>query len=232
MPLQNIRIDELIESYNHNDPILEEYFKPAANKLWQGIEEYGESVNEYGALMSKHLKRTSSIGMRFLTECLGFSKKAGWNFYYANLLHDLGKTHPNFAPRVWQTPHRPTQEERLEKRAHTRLGVELLDLSLIKTPEEVQTHPHTIITKALQRYHHERMDGNGYEGEDANALGTIIKTICIIDAFDGDMVHRPHQPAKRNPAETLERMKTGKKYQGTFDMNMLDQFIDFQRAAG
>ncbi len=230
MPFSDIDIDDLIESYHYNDPTLETYFKPIGTTLWLNIEEYGQSVNEYGARLSKHLKRTSAIGQQFLTTELGFSEHAGWNFYYANLLHDLGKIHPSFAPQVWQTPHRPTPEERLEKRAHTRLGVELLDLSFVKAPEEMQTHPHILITKALQMYHHERVDCNGYEGEDVNKLGQVIKAICIIDAFDGDMVHRPHQQAKRRPAEALERMKTGEKYQGAFDLEMLERFIDFQGA--
>lgn len=221
-------IDALIETYHFNDEILENHFKPVGDALWMRIRQYGQSANDYGAVLSKHLKRTSAIAQQFLHNELGFSEAASWNFFYANLLHDVGKTHPNFKPEIWQTPHRPTQIEREEKRAHTRLGVELLDLTMINTPEEVQTHPHTIITKALQLHHHERMDGNGYEGENPDALGTVIKAICIIDAFDGDMVHRPHQKAQRRPEEALERMKHSDKYKGAFDPNMLDQFIDFQ----
>jgi len=221
-------IDALIESYNFKDEILEAYFKPVGDKLWMNMRQYGGEVNQYGSVLTRHLKRTSAIGQQFLLNELGFSEAASWNFFYANLLHDVGKTHPNFEPEIWQTPHRPTQEEREQKRAHTRLGVELLDLAMIGTPEEVQTHPHTLITRALQLYHHERMDGNGYEGENPNELGTVIKAICIIDAFDGDMVHRPHQKAQRRPEEALERMKHGEKYRGAFDAQMLDQFIDFQ----
>lgn len=231
MLLLNTNIDELIESYAFNDPALEKYFKPIGDQLWRNILQYGHPDNKYGLLVSEHLKRTSKIGQKFLTAELGFSEQAGWNFYYANLLHDLGKAHPSFVPQIWQTPHRPTSEERLEKRAHTRLGVELLDIALVKTPEEIQTHPHVIITKALQMYHHERMDSQGYEAKNADKLGTIIKAICIIDAFDGDMVRRAHQPAKRTPTGALERMKTGKKYRGAFDLEMLERFIDFQHIA-
>lgn len=229
MPIDNNDIDTLIETYHFDDEILEKYFKPIGDQLWQRIRKYGANVNEYGATMSSHLKRTAIIGQKFLTTELGFSQAAGWNFFYANLLHDLGKVHPNFAPEIWQTPHRPTPAERIEKRAHTQLGVELLDLSLIHAPEDLQEHPHVTITKALQLYHHERMDGEGYEGQNPDKLGTVIKALCIIDAFDGDMVHRPHQQAKRRPAEALERMKHGEKYHGAFDPEILDQFIDFQR---
>ena len=71
------------------------------------------------------------------------------------------------------------------------------------------------------------MDGDGYEGFKGEQLGQIIKTICIIDAYDGDMIHRPHQSAKRTPKEALNRLKTGAKYQNAFDEDILAQFIDF-----
>ncbi len=220
-------IDALIESYDvTNDPILHPHYQSVEKLLWQRIENYAQSVNEYGGVMSKHLQRTSSIGAEFI-KTLGFSERAAQNFYEANLLHDLGKTHDSYCPHIWQTPHRPTPQEREDKRAHTRLGVELLDLALTKSSYELQTHPHIELTHALQRYHHERIDGNGYEGFKGAQLGKIIKAICIIDAFDGDMIHRPHQSAKRTPKEALNRLKTGAKYQNAFDEDILEQFIAF-----
>jgi len=224
-PIANI--DTLIESYDvTNDLTLHPYYEEVKTALWQRIENYAQSVNEYGGVMSKHLQRTSSIGAEFI-KSLGFSERAAQNFYEANLFHDLGKTHFSYNEEIWQTPHRPTPEEREQKRAHTRLGVELLDMALTKSPEELQMHPHIQIIKTLQLYHHERINGSGYEGLDGDKLGQIIKTICIIDAFDGDMIHRPHQSAKRTPKEALNRLKTGAKYQNAFDEDILAQFIDF-----
>ena len=225
MPTEIANIDELIESYDvQNDPILEAHFKSIEKALWQKIE-------NYGCKLSQHLVRTSAIGMQFITKELGFSEKAGRNFYDANLLQDLGKTHPCYDPNLWQTPHRPTPEEREEKREHTRLGVELLDLALIRTPEELQIHPHIRVIQSIQQHHHERIDGNGYEGLPGHSLGEIVKAICIVDAFDGDMVYRPHQMQQRTSEEALERMKTSDKYSGAFDKVMLERFIDFQRLA-
>ncbi len=226
-------IDELLESYDvQNDPVLITHWQPIESLLWKKIENYGGEINDYGAIMGKHLMRTSAIGMQYLSTELGFSEKAARNFYDANLLHDLGKTHPSYDPNIWQLPHRPTSEERLEKREHTQLGVELVDLSLTKAPPELQNHPHIHVVQALQRLHHERIDGEGYEGMKAGELGKAIQAICIIDAFDGDMIHRPHQPSRRTPEEALKRMQTGKKYEGAFDPENLQRFIDFQLAAG
>ena len=58
-------------------------------------------------------------------------------------------------------------------------------------------------------------------------MGDIIKAICIIDTFDGDMIHRPHQRAERTPERALERMQTNAKYDGVFDLEMLQRFVDF-----
>lgn len=228
MPFKSANIDELLESYDiDHDPILQAQFTSVHDRLWHVIEAYADNVNEYGTVMSAHLQRTSAIGQAFLTQELGFSEKAGKNFYDANLLHDLGKCHPCYDPTIWQTPHRPTKEEREEKRDHTQLGVEYLDLALAHSSEELQTHPHIRVIESLQQHHHERMDGSGYEGKYGDSLGLGIKAICIIDAYDGDMIHRPHQPSQRTPEEALDRLKNGEKYQGAFDAEILDRFIDF-----
>ena len=100
-------------------------------------------------------------------------------------------------------------------------------MALVKSPDALVNHPHIALTHALQRYHHERIDGTGYENLTGDALGKIIKAICIIDAYDGDMIHRPHQVQQRTPEEALERLKNGAKYQGAFDEEILEQFIDF-----
>ncbi len=222
-------IDELIESYDvQSDPLLLEHFKPIEERLWHMIENYAVGINEYGAIMSQHLLRSSAIGMQFLTTELGFSEKAGRNFYDANLLQDLGKTHPCYHPSLWQLPHRPTLEERAEKRSHTQLGVELVDLAIVKSSKELQEHPHIRVIQSIQRHHHERFDSTGYEEKDVKELGKVIEAICIIDAFDGDMIHRPHQVSKRTPEEALKRLKTGDKYKGAFNPEMLERFIAFQ----
>lgn len=221
-------VDGLIERYDvDQDALIQSDFLPVHDRLWHLIESYAGHINEYGAVMSKHLQRCSAIGQAFMVQKLGFSEKAGRNFYEANLLHDLGKCHPCYHPGIWQTPHRPSPEEREEKRHHTQLGVEYLDLSLSHSSDKLQTHPHVQVIKSIQLHHHERVDGSGYEGFKGDELSQTIKMICIIDAFDGDMIHRPHQRAKRNPEEALKRMKNGAKYQGAFDPEMLDQFIDF-----
>jgi HD-GYP domain-containing protein (c-di-GMP phosphodiesterase class II) len=224
-----LALDSLIESYDvQNDPLLEKYFRPIEKELWSQIENYGEEINEYGAVLSKHLVRTSAIGMYFLTDELGFSEKAGRNFYDANLLQDLGKTHDDYDVDIWALPHRPSEKERVEKRKHAMRGVEILEEAIKDCPDELKQHPHIEVIKAIQLFHHERIDGSGQFGLKGPEMGKVIKAICIIDAFDGDMIHRPHQRAKRTPEEALERMESGQKYENAFDAGILQRFIDFQ----
>lgn len=224
-----INIDQLITTYDAEiDSILTKEFQPIADKLSNDIEEYGAKVNEYGAVLSKHLLRTSMIGREFLTKELGFSEAVGRNFYDANLFQDLGKIHPDYTdPKIWSLPHRPTQEEREKKRRHPELGNDLIDKALENSSEVLKAHPHIKVIKSIQRYHHERVDGQGQNGFHGDDMGDIIKAICIIDAFDGDMIHRPHQRAERTPEQALKRMQTNPKYKNVFDTKILERFINF-----
>ena len=232
MPLsKNPNIDDLIEQYDYKtDRILKSYFHPIADSLWDEIKCYGEAANDYGQVLSKHLQRTSKLGEDFLVQCLGFSEKAGHNFYEANLFQDLGKIHPEYDPAIWNLPHRPTDEERAEKRKHVDRGADLIETALEAESDAINTHQHIYVIKGIQMYHHERVDGTGRYKLTGDRMGNVLKAICIIDAFDGDMIHRPHQPAKRTPDETLDRLQNGEKYQGAFDTDMLAQFIDFYRS--
>jgi len=46
-------LDTLIEGYNsEQDSVLSTQFTPIHTKLWQQIENYGQSVNDYGAVVS------------------------------------------------------------------------------------------------------------------------------------------------------------------------------------
>ena len=227
MPLSKApNIDKLLENYDYrNDRILKSYFHPIAENLWEDIKHYDD--DEYGQVLAAHLKRTSKLAEQFLVEKLGFSKTAGHNFFEANLFQDLGKIHPEYDPAIWNLPHRPTEEERLEKRKHVARGADLIEDALEAESLALNTHDHIYVIKAIQMYHHERIDGTGRYKLTGDIMGNALKAICIIDAFDGDMIKRPHQPSKRTPEETLDRMQNDEKYAGAFDADILKAFIDF-----
>lgn len=232
MPKINANIDELLESYDYNsDPVIKTYFVPIETELCAEIKSYGAGSTQYGQILSAHLKRTSVLARQFLVDYLGFSAKAGNNFYHANLLQDLGKIHPAYDEDIWDLPHRPTNEERAEKSLHPMRGNEMVDIALGDSPQKLAVHPHITCIKAIQRYHHEHIDGAGQFGKESDELGNAIKAICIIDAYDGDMIFRPHQANRRTPEEALDRMQRDDKYDGAFDKEILKRFIDFIRAS-
>ncbi len=230
-----LALDEIIESYDYEtDPVLQEQFRPVEDALWTLIEHYAEGVNDFGFEMAQHLQRTSNDGMHFLIDELGFSQKAGRNFYAANLFQDLGKIHPAYDPHIWNLPHRPTDEERAEKKKHVWRGVEMLEIALADASPELKLHPHVkTVIPAIQLFHHERCDGNGPFGITSDKIGQVIKTVCIVDTKDGDMIQRGHQNEIRDEPTALCRMKSLEafddkgKYAGAFD-SMLDRYIAYR----
>lgn len=222
-------IDALIDSYDvETDPVLTQEFTPIMTGLLDRIRTYGAGVNDYGDIVARHLTRTSMIGREFLVAGLGLSDKIGRNFYDANLLQDLGKTHKVYGDgSIWSLPHRPSDIERSLKREHIIHGPTLLDEALADASGALKNHPHMQVIKAIQLYHHEKVDGTGHFKIHGDDLGTILKAICIVDTYDGDMIPRPHQLAMRTPEQALKRMHTSHKYQGTFDPELLQRFVDF-----
>lgn len=232
-----LELDHVIESYDYeNDPVLIEHFRPIEDALWGLIEHYGEGVNDFGRQMAGHLRRTSLDGMKFMTEALGFSEKAGRNFHAANLFQDLGKIHSDYDVGIWDLPHRPTEEERAEKRKHTLRGPQVFHIALADAPPALLNHPHIkIMIPAIQLFHHERVDGSGPFSRTGADMGRVIKTAAIVDAKDGDMHRRAHQEFRRSEAEALLRMRAlpdydpDGKYAGAFD-GLLDTYITYREA--
>lgn len=235
-----LALDEIIESYDYdNDLILREHFRPIEEALWTLIEHYGQGINDFGHQMADHLRRTSLDGSVFMHEALGFSAKAARNFHAANLFQDLGKIHKAYDPGIWSLSHRPTDEERAEKKKHTLRGPEVFASALFDAPPELLDHPHVkIVIPAIQLFHHERVDGTGHFGKTGGEMGNVVKMVCIVDAKDGDMIQRGHQEFRRSERDALLRMRAlpghdeGGKYAGAFD-DMLDRYIRFrERSTG
>jgi len=228
-------LDSVIDSYDYeNDPLLTAHFHDIEQALWTRIENYASDSHEYGAVLSQHLRRVSMDGREFLVNKLGFSEKAARNFHAANLLHDLGKTHQAYNENIWNLPHCPTQKERELKRLHTRRGVAVFLDAIKNLPDAVKAHPHLrIVIPALMIFHHERVDGSGYEGRGDKDLGTLIRALSIVDCKDGDLVQRGHHVNKRTEQDALMRMKShpdfdkDAKYKGAF-CAMLDTYIEYR----
>lgn len=227
-----LALDTIIEGYDfESDPVLQAHFHGIERDLCRQIESYGEGVNDYGKTVMAHLRRTSEDGRDFLIY-QGFSEKAANNFYHANLLQDLGKIHPAFDVQLWSLPYRPSPEQKAEKREHVHRGPELFSEAVEDKLEVLFSHPHVaLVIPAIQLFHHERIDGTGTYGRTGEDMGRVIKTACIVDAKDGDMIRRPHQDHERTEDEALERLQTAEKYDGAFD-ELLVSYVTYRKEKG
>lgn len=194
---------------------------------------YGRDVNRFGRRMMAHQNRVARDGADFL-RFLGYGERAARNFRAAMMLHDIGKIHPDYDPALWMLDDRPDPVQKALQKRHARYGAEMLE-DFARALPDLAEHPHIGVRYALTRYHHERLDGRGPEGLDAAALPEYVQVACIVDAYDGDLIPRPHQKEKRTPAQALRRM-AGRddphgKYDGAFDARLLARYTEMKAAS-
>ncbi len=129
----------------------------------------------------------------------------------AGRLHDIGKiTVPDA---ILKKPGRLTQEEWTTMTRHTVNGYQIL-----RTADQYSK----LAEYAMS--HHERFDGQGYPNQlKGEAIPLFARIICVADAFEAMISHRPYRKALR--VETaLEELK---KHSGTqFDTNIVKLFTE------
>ena len=179
----------------------------------------------FGRQAVSHQNRMGKEGAKFLRH-LGFGARAARNFRFAAALHDIGKIDPFYDPALWTLEDRPTPEQKALQKLHARLGAEWLE-KLAEGMPGLRDHPHFAVRHAITLYHHERADGRGPEGVEAASLPLFVQVACIVDAYDGDLIPRPHQASRRTPREELARLqgRGTDKYDGAFDPQLLAAFV-------
>jgi hypothetical protein len=59
-----------------------------------------------------------------------------------------------------------------------------------------------------------------------------VQVSCIVDAYDGDRIWRPHQARQRTPEETLARMADPEgKYAGAFTAELVKAYAAMKSGA-
>ncbi len=220
--------DTLLDKYDYaTDPLLKKYLHKWDRVYIGAMMSYASGIGDFGRQMMAHQNRVSHDGARFLKH-LGYSDRAAKNFRAAMLFHDMGKTHPTYNPMIWVLFERPSEEEKELQKKHARLGAGMVQ-SLIDRCPELKNHPHMQVRHAVTLYHQERIDGTGPENFMADRLPVFAQVACIVDAYDGDMIPRPHQERQRTPREALRRMlgldDPTRKYSGAFSGRLLQQYV-------
>jgi putative nucleotidyltransferase with HDIG domain len=130
-----------------------------------------------------HSERVAKYALMFANEIGKYSKEEQKSFYYACLLHDIGKV--NIPDQILMKPGKLTSEEFEIIKTHPVVGAEA-----VKNVEGIKNSIYVI------RSHHERWDGKGYpdqlKGEDIPLLARVS---AIADAFDAMTSSRSYRDA-------------------------------------
>lgn len=132
---------------------------------------------------------------------------------HAGLLHDIGKI--GVPEAILHKPDRLTDEEMSVMKKHPRIGASIL--SHVETLSDLGD---------WILYHHERMDGRGYEGLKGKDIPTISRVMAIADTYSALTTDRPYRPGKsHSEAAAIIRDSTGTQ----FDPILVETFLNIEK---
>ncbi|WP_409253261.1 HD-GYP domain-containing protein [Bacillus sp. SCS-153A] len=156
-----------------------------------------------------HSERVAFYALSLAKKLNFYTKEQLVAFYYACLLHDIGKIH--IPDRILMKPEKLTLEEYEIIKTHPAVGAEAV--------EKVD-----VLSDSLNviRSHHERWDGRGYpEGLKGTEIPLAARITAIADAFDAMTSTRSYRKALSTET-AYQRILEG---QGTqFDPDLINTF--------
>ncbi|MFK9095149.1 HD-GYP domain-containing protein [Bacillus salipaludis] len=156
-----------------------------------------------------HSERVASYALLLVQELGEFSKDEQKSFYYACLLHDIGKVH--IPDQILMKPGKLTKEEFEIIKSHPGVGADA-----VKDVEGIKE------CICVIRSHHERWDGNGYpdqlKGEEIPLLARVTSIADAFDAMTSSRSYRAAMPVE----EAFQRIIEGKGSQ--FDPILVEEF--------
>jgi putative nucleotidyltransferase with HDIG domain len=168
-----------------------------------------------------HSERVANYALLFAKERGMISKEKEKSFFYACLLHDIGKVH--IPDSILMKPGKLSKEEYEIIKSHPVVGAEA-----VKDVEGIKDFINVI------RSHHERWDGNGYPDQlKGGEIPLLARITAIADAFDAMTSSRSYRDAMPNE-EAYNRIIDGMGSQ--FDPMLVEEFkkvypawIDFHK---
>ncbi|MEH6904436.1 HD-GYP domain-containing protein, partial [Neobacillus drentensis] len=156
-----------------------------------------------------HSERVASYALFLAKEIDKFSKEEQKSFYYACLLHDIGKVH--IPDQILMKPERLNVEEFEIIKSHPSVGAEA-----VKNVEGIKD------CICVIRSHHERWDGKGYPDQlKEEEIPLLARVTSIADAFDAMTSSRSYRAAMP-VEEAYQRIIDGKGSQ--FDPMLVEEF--------
>ncbi|MEW9050895.1 MAG: HD-GYP domain-containing protein [Neobacillus sp.] len=156
-----------------------------------------------------HSERVAKYALILAKELESFSKEEQKSFYYACLLHDIGKV--NIPDQILMKPEKLSVEEFNIIKTHPVVGAEA-----VKNVEGIKD------CICVIRSHHERWDGKGYpdqlKGDDIPLLARVSSLADAFDAMTSSRSYREAMPVE----EAYRRIIEGKGSQ--FDPKLVETF--------
>ena len=134
-------------------------------------------------------------------------------------LHDIGKI--GISDSILLKPSRLTDEEYAAMKSHSAKGGEIIDTMLGNLG--LAEFPHAKILRNIALYHHEAVNGSGYNGMVDEEIPIEAKIVAVADVFDALTSARPYKEAWGNERAFLFlRSMAGTK----FDADCVAALID------
>ena len=183
----------------HSHRLLEEVESKADEnrQLYDGLRTiYKETVRAFAAAIDIKDRYTQGHSVRVGKYSEIIAREMGWpdeqveGITIAGYLHDIGKLIVDLS--VINSPERFSAKESKEMSKYPAAGYEIL---------APISHPYADIP-LMARYHHERIDGNGYpDGLKGDQIPPGAKIVTLADSFDAMTTDRPYR--KKLPLEDV-----------------------------
>jgi len=162
---------------------------------------YNDTVKAFAAAIDCKDKYTEGHSVRVGKFSEIIAAELGWGFdetegaAVAGYLHDVGKL--TVERKIINAPYRINAKESAELNKHPGVGYEIL---------QPIHHPYADVPLAA-KYHHERLDGQGYpDGLYDREIPYIAKIVTLADSFDAMTTDRPYK-ARRPAKDVVDDLK-------------------------
>jgi len=150
-----------------------------------------------------------AIYSRDIVERMGLAPEIQEHAYLCGLVHDIGKI--GLPPGLLEKPGALTLEERRQMQEHSAIGERIL----------AHVDEYSEIARVV-RYHHERIDGQGYpDGLVEEDIPLVSRIIAVADAYNAMTSNRPYRDAMPS---RVARLRLAQAVDSQFDTSVVAVF--------
>ena len=203
--------EELAGSFNNMTEKVGTLVEELRDLNWSTITTLARTIDAKSPWTAGHSERVSQMSVE-IARVMGLDEAELERLYRGGLLHDIGKIGVPIS--IIDKKGRLTDEEMAVMRSHVTIGARILEP--LKALEDVLP---------IVLYHHERLDGKGYEaGLAGTDIPRLARILCVADSYDAMRSDRPYRTG-RSPDESLEEIALCSGSQ--FDPDVVAAFVEY-----